>query len=361
MRNTRLTRQLLYSQETQKLELLMTPLNHLGVRVRGSSWDEAIRTARGDMERARVTQLQPNFYLSTGYGCVAGTANISLGFYDATDILQELNQEYRGWRYSYRDIVNLLRHEFGHAFCYTYKLYRTPRFRELFNVEGNFFLTYPEDPLGAGFDPNPWSRDFVNPCGDHYAQSHPDEDFAETFCVFLDPEIDWREKYRTRPGALHKLEYVEEQVWELGRSEPPVSNDPNALDEPLDSVKETLAHFLHARPSKYRKLASGYVDDDLLTLFRHPPRLLKGRARQKQYLRAADFLRDQRRVLTARIGYWTGVDDIVVTDLIDKCVVRSRTLDLWLKRDDAEKKLVEVTSYFTVLTRNYQEYGKYLL
>ena len=44
----RYTRQLLYSRDTQKLELLTTPLNRLGVRLKGSFWEEAIRTVRGD-------------------------------------------------------------------------------------------------------------------------------------------------------------------------------------------------------------------------------------------------------------------------------------------------------------------------
>lgn len=361
MRKLRASRQQLNSVETQKLELLMTPLNRLGLRVRGTDWEEAIRTVRGDMEQARITQVTPVYYLSTGYGCVMGTSNISLGFYDGNELLQELNQEYRGFHYDYPGIVNLLRHEMGHAFCYTYKLYRTPRFREIFNVQGNFFQTYPEEPGGAGFDPNPWSRDFVNPCGDHYAQAHPDEDFAETFSVVLDPAQDWADKYRTRPGALRKLEYVAEQVEELGRVPPPVENDPDRLDQPLETVKETLAHFLGARSTKYRKRATGYVDDELKLLFRRPPRLLTGRARLREYARASDFLRDQRRVLTPRISYWTGADEMVVTDLIDKCLTRTRALDLWLKRDEAEKKLIELTSYLTVLTRNFHEHGKYIL
>jgi hypothetical protein len=310
----RTTRQLLFSRDTQKLELLMMPLNRLGVRVKSGPWDEAVRDLRGDMERERLTAMQPNFYLSTAYGCVAGTANISLGFYDGHELLQELNQEYRGWRYSYRDILNLLRHELGHAFCYIYKLYRTPRFRELFNVAGNFFLTYPDNPGGGRFSPNPWSRDFVNPCGDYYAQSHPDEDFAETFCVFLDRQSNWRERYRTRPGALRKLEYVEELVWELGRSDPQVDNNPNALDEPLESVKQTLAHFLKARPSQYRKRATGFVDEDLKEIFQPAPRGPAARARAAtpappSSVRPAPRAHQPYRLLT-------GADEVAVEDLI---------------------------------------------
>ena len=42
------------------------------------------------------------------------------------------------------------------------------------------------------YNPNPWSRDYVRYLHRtgmyHYAQKHPDEDWAETFAVWLDPE-----------------------------------------------------------------------------------------------------------------------------------------------------------------------------
>ena len=41
-----------------------------------------------------------------------------------------------------------------------------------------------------------------------YAQSHPDEDFAETFAVWLTPDSDWRVRYADWP-ALRKLEYMD--------------------------------------------------------------------------------------------------------------------------------------------------------
>jgi hypothetical protein len=114
----RRSRQLLFNANTQRLELLLTPLNRLDVSIEGSYFAEAIRLARADLKRLRITQLQPTFYLSTGYGTVAGTASIALGFYDCNELLRELNLELRGFQYSYEDIVNLVRHELGHAFAY---------------------------------------------------------------------------------------------------------------------------------------------------------------------------------------------------------------------------------------------------
>ncbi len=171
----RKTRELLYSRDTLKLETLTTPINQLGLKIKGTLIDEAIRRTREDMARVGITQLNPTFYLSNGYGCVEGTTNIAVGFYDGNDLLRELNQEFRGWRYDPADILQIVRHEVGHAFCYAYKLYRTKEFRRLFKVKGHFFNTYPEH---AGRRHNPWSADFVNPAGDFYAQTHPDEDFA---------------------------------------------------------------------------------------------------------------------------------------------------------------------------------------
>ena len=41
-----------------------------------------------------------------------------------------------------------------------------------------------------------------------YAQSHPDEDFAETFAVWLTPNSEWRQRYAGW-RALGKLEYMD--------------------------------------------------------------------------------------------------------------------------------------------------------
>jgi len=111
----RRSRELLFNADTQKLELLLTPLNRLGLTMEGSYLAEAIRIALADLKRVRIKKLQPYFYLSTGYGTVAGTTSIALGFYDCNDLLKELNRELRGFEYSFNDVVNIVRHELGHA------------------------------------------------------------------------------------------------------------------------------------------------------------------------------------------------------------------------------------------------------
>ncbi len=338
----RRSRDLLFNPSTQKLELLLTPLNRLGLTIEGTFLQEAVRLGRADLKRVGLTKLQPRFYLSTGYGTVAGTTSIALGFYDCGELLRELNHELRGFQYSHDDIVDLVRHELGHAFSYAYKLYRRKDFRELFNVKGHYFNTYPVTNRYVE-RANPWSRDFVNPNGDHYAQKHPDDDFAETFGVWLQPRYNWRKDYRNYPGALRKLEYVDAVVNELRRQEPLV-DQALYLFQPLDEFPETLAHFLRLRSTRpYRRRATGYIDADLLRMFwRKPRRTLRP---EKDYVHADNFIRKHKRDIVARVSRWVGTDEVVVKDLVDKCSARAHALDVWVRKEEKEKKLVELTSY----------------
>jgi Putative zinc-binding metallo-peptidase len=353
----RRTRALLFQVETRKLELLQTPINQLDLKIKGTVFEQAIPTVQADLGRVGIRRLEPVFYISTGYGCIAGSPIISFGFYDCDPLLQDLNEEFRGWRYSEPEIFNLLRHEVGHAFCYAYKLYRTPEFRELFEVQGNFFNTYPESDR---YNYNPWSRAYVNPCGDHYAQKHPDEDFAETFCVWLTPRSGWRRKYRLRPVALKKLEYVDSIVKQLGKQQPLVETKLSWMYERVEDIKLTVAQFMQAKPSRYYHRATGYVDPDLKAMFRAQPRIINRRALFRDYVRAESFLREQKQSLMNRVSYWVGVDTTVVYDLVDKCIHRAKSLDLWLEREQYDKKLVELTSYITALCVHYRETGVYM-
>jgi hypothetical protein len=340
----RRSRELLFNADTQKLELLLTPLNRLGLTMEGSYLAEAVRIALADLKRVRIKKLQPYFYLSTGYGTVAGTTSIALGFYDCNDLLKELNRELRGFEYSFNDIVNIVRHELGHAFAYAYKLYRRNDFREVFKVKGNYFLTYPETDRYIR-RANPWSRDYVNPSGDYYAQKHPDDDFAETFMVLLQPRYNWRREYRNYPGALRKLDFVKGIIEKLRNQEPLIDQKPYDY-EPLESFSETVAHFMKLRSTRdYRRKATGYLDPDLKDLFWRPPASRAGRKRERDYVHADNFIRKHKRNVVSQVSRWVGVDERVVKDLLDKCSARTHALDLWVRKAERDRKLLEFTSY----------------
>ena len=97
--------------------------------------------------------------------------------------------------------MKLLRHECGHALNYAYKFFEQRGWRKLF---GRFETPY----YHVTYHAKPYSKRYVIHLEDNYAQAHPDEDFAETFAVWLDPAQDWRIRYRGWP-AMKKLEYVD--------------------------------------------------------------------------------------------------------------------------------------------------------
>src|SRR5439155_1473580 len=105
----------------------------------------------------------------------------------------------------------LLRHEAGHAFNYAYRLYKRPDWSEMF---GSFSRPYRDS-----FRPNPFSRHFVRHIVHHqfgrtYAQKHPDEDFAETFAVWLTRLTRWSALDEEEVRAL--LTKLEQRAEALG-------------------------------------------------------------------------------------------------------------------------------------------------
>ena len=55
-------------------------------------------------------------------------------------------------------------------------------------------------PYPEFYTPKPYSKSFVLHLDAWYAQSHPDEDFAETFAVWLTPNSEWRQRYAGWPA-----------------------------------------------------------------------------------------------------------------------------------------------------------------
>jgi superoxide dismutase len=161
----------------------------------------------------RGIMFRPNFVLGEPAMWATDRAiTINLPFYLANPTLWRLAE--RGDRpvYTADTLLRDLRHETGHVLGYAFELWRTPAWVGAF---GDFRQPYRDE-----YKPDPRSTQHVNYTTDslrgHYAQKHPDEDWAETFAAWLDPASNWAEQYRGWPGALAKLQYVE-ALWRAGR------------------------------------------------------------------------------------------------------------------------------------------------
>jgi hypothetical protein len=238
----------------------------------------------------------------------------------------------------------LLRHEAGHAINYAYRLYDDPQWAELF---GAFSRPYRD-----AFLPNPFSRQFVRHIVHHqyghtYAQKHPDEDFAETFAVWLTPRSSWRQHYRNWP-ALRKLRYIDALMKGL-RGKPPKCVE-GPLCTPVEEMNMLLAEHYGNRAESYRAAAQGYVDDKLRELF--PP------ARGGPLRRADALLQEEQEDLLRRVTQWSGLEEDEVRTLLVKLTDRAGALELRFRPLQLAAKLMDVTALATALAVNFAHTGR---
>lgn len=158
-----------------------------------------------ELDQAGFEYFKPQVYLSTEWFSPENSLLIAAPFYLADARLMRLEKRLIGYAEgeSPEWCMRLLRHEAGHCFDHAFQLSSKSRWRAIFGSPDT-----PYDPDYYSFDTS--SKDFVINLDDHYAQSHPDEDFAETFAVWLDPDSNWQTTYRDWKLALKKLQYVNE-------------------------------------------------------------------------------------------------------------------------------------------------------
>lgn len=215
----------------EKLKYLDVPICELSPRINGT-FLKLIRKVESEVSRKHI-RFRPEYYLGTGWGCVNKSISIEIPFWFLNETLVAIEDEmaYDGVE-SESEIKMGLRHEFGHAINYAYKLYLDPEWRKLF---GNFGKKYSDR-----YRYNPWSKRHVKHLPDYYAQKHPDEDWAETFAVWLTPGSNWRRVYAKTP-ALRKLFYVDQKMSEIGGEEPLTARIKR--DAPIEKVKITIREF----------------------------------------------------------------------------------------------------------------------
>ena len=323
-------------------EILTKPIKELGLKLEGSPIERLVQQLYRELERKGLRKFRPLCYLTDEWGCPSGEPVIGIPFYLADPKLARLEKEMNDLE-DRDEIMMYLRHEAGHAFNYAYALYRTQEWRDLF---GPFRRPYRDR-----YRPVPFSRRFVRHIAGWYAQKHPDEDFAETFAVWLTPRSQWRKRYRGW-GAMVKLRYVDRIVKKFGNVEPVVGK--GDTDITVEEMELTVEEFYRQVLEQNRAAVDLAMDGDLRDMFvsRNP--------RRKNLRSAADFLHEHRLVLTDKITYWTGVKRPVVRGLIETMATHARERDLWIERSKESSALVELTAYGTTLAMNYLTRGKFV-
>jgi len=323
-------------------ELLRKPISQLGLRIEGSSVERFVQQLYRELERKGLHRFRPVCYLTDEWGCPDGHPVIGIPFYLADPKLARLEREMNDLEDD-REIMMYLRHEAGHAFNYAYALFGTPTWRRLF---GPFNRRYRDH-----YRPVPFSRKHVRHIAGWYAQKHPDEDFAETFAVWLTPRSNWRVKYKGWP-ALHKLRYVERVARLVGDRDPLVPK--GDFDLTVEDMKLTVEQFYRRLAKQNGSAVNVALESDLVDMFGP-----KGR-RRKGIRPAAELVDENRLALTDKVTYWTGVRRPLVRALIERITRTCREKELVAEVAREPQLLVELTVFATTLAMNYLARGRFV-
>lgn len=316
-------------------ELLQMRVRDLKVQISGSPLEPRVQQLYDELE-ARGVRFKPPCYLADEWLTPDKIPIIGIPFCLAHSRLRQLERKLMYEVEGGTDDVcmKLLRHECGHALNYAYQLYRRTRWRELF---GHFSATY-----SNSYTYQPYSRRFVINLEDNYAQSHPDEDFAETFAVWLTPDSRWKSKYKDWP-VIRKLRYVERLIQDIG--EKPALVIPGG-HPPYSAARMTSTLAAHYE-RKRRALGSqfqGFYDDSLRELFLSEP--LDGGV-----LKASKLLRSRRVRFAANVTRWTGHRKYDIYQLINRLAGRCDELGLCAESED-EESLIGLTALLTSIASN---------
>lgn len=308
-------------------ELLGLRLKDLKVAI-GGTWIEGCIAGLYEELEQRELRVKPHAWLSDEWFSPDNTPGIAIPFYLAHPRLMRLERkkiiDVEGGTVS--ECKRILRHETGHVVQHAYQLHRRRRWSELFGRSSTRYPKY--------YRPNPASKNYVQHLPLWYGQSHPDEDFAESFAVWLAPRSDWRNRYAGWP-AMKKLEYVDELMSEIA-TEKPILTKRFSVD-PLNRLTQTLAEHYEKKLALYAVDAPKTYDKELHRIFSDEPR-------HRHLLAASTFLRRNRAKIRQMVSKWTGEYQLTLDTVLDDMIARCRELNLRAVGSERELRI-----NFTVL------------
>jgi hypothetical protein len=325
--------------DEQLLDLRMADLP-LGIE---GSLAERIEQLRGELAD-RGLGFPLHFYISDEWFTPDGATAIAVPFYLAHPRLEKLEKaqmfEVEGGEYEWG--MRILRHEAGHAIDNAYKLRLRKQRRLVFGL--------PSEPYPEFYTPKPYSKSFVLHLDAWYAQSHPDEDFAETFAVWLTPNSEWPQRYAGWK-AKGKLEYMDALMRSLRGQAPRVDNAEEV--DPLHALKLTLRQHYRNKRRHYGVDYPNFYDRDLRKMFSDAPEYADN-------ITAAQFIGRIRRPVRRVVSSWTGIYQYTIDQVLEDMIARCRELKLRVVGHEDQARQ-EFTVLLTVQAMNYLHSGGHRL
>jgi hypothetical protein len=323
-------------------ELLDVRMSDLPVTIEGTLAGR-IAQLRAELD-ARDLRFPLHFYLSDEWFTPDGATAIAVPFYLAHPRLEKLEDaqmlEVEGGEHEW--CMRILRHEAGHAIDNAFRLRRRRQRQHTFGS--------PSKPYPEFYTPKPYSKSFVLHLDSWYAQSHPDEDFAETFAVWLTPNSEWRQRYAGW-RALGKLEYMDSLMDSLRGAAAPVQKAEEV--DPLNGLRSTLRQHYRNKRRYYGVDYPNFYDRDLRRLFSDAPEFAHA-------MSAAQFINRTRRSVRRVVSGWTGIYQYTIDQVLEDMIARCRELNLRLAVPEDQGRQ-EFTVLLTVQAMNYLHSGGHRL
>lgn len=322
-------------------KLLEARFCDLGITIEGTDLEARIARINAELD-SRSLKFRPHYWLADEWFTPDDVPGIAIPFYLAHPRLAklELAQMLEVEGGDEESCLQILRHEVGHAIDNAYRLRRRPTRRRLFGA--------PATPYPEYYTPKPYSKSFVQHLDRWYAQSHPDEDFAETFAVWLDPQSMWSTRYAGWP-AQRKLEYMDRLMRELTRRKPIVKSKRTV--DPVSKLKRTLGEHYRKKREHYRLDRPDFYESDLRNLFSDSPEFAKNQT-------AAKFLSKMRKEVRSTVASFTESYQYTIDQLLEQIIERCRELNLRLS-DSEESTKADFMVFLTVQTMNYLHSGRH--
>jgi hypothetical protein len=288
--------------------------------------------------KSRGILFQPRCYLADEWLTPEGEPEIGIPFYLAHPRLIALEKKMMFEAEGSTDewCMKLLRHEAGHAISYAYGLNKKRSWQKVFGRSSQAY----EDTYRF----RPYSRSFVRHLDYYYAQYHPDEDFVETFAVWLTPGYDWRRRYQGWK-ALDKLLFVDRLMQGIKGTPPPKPQGRQYWK--ASAIRATLRRFYQRRRHAEAESHPDFHDGNLKRMF------IEGQPAHETRRPVAKLLQTHRQALLITVSSWTGEKRYMVNGVLKAMLQRARALRL-VTEDPDTAAILQLATYLTTLMMNYR-------
>lgn len=342
--------------------LLQTRIGDLPISIEGTWLEECVKELYAELD-ARGLAFHPECYLADEWLTPEGEVAIGIPFYLAHPALIRLERrmmleaegEGRHW------CMQLLRHEAGHAFSYAYDLHKKRAWQKVFGS--------PREEYGNTYKFKPYSKSYVRHLDGFYAQYHPDEDFVETFAVWLTPDADWQKTYQGWK-ALDKLKFVDGLMASIKGVKPlkprgkKLWRHKNLTITLEKYYKKKYRHEEEEFPDfhdvQLEKIFTALTDEEWWA-FKKDRRKNKGSQGYfpwaQEMVTAEELIRKHSKNILNCIDRCTGERKYIISDLLKNIALRSRQLHMIVPQTGQAVALMQLSIYVTSLTMNYIHTG----